>query len=120
MMPLFLGALLSDVAYNSSYELQWSNFAAWLTAGAMVFTGIALLWALIDLVRKGRKSGSVLTYFVTLLAVFILGLINSFVHARDAWATMPDGLILSAVLAVLSIGANWIGFSTLRSTRAVH
>lgn len=119
-MPLFIGALLSDLAYDGSYELQWSHFAAWLTAGAMVFAGLALLWALIDLIRKDRKSGSVLLYFLLLLAVFLLGLINSFVHARDAWATMPDGLILSAVLAVLSIAANWIGFSTLRSTRAVR
>ncbi len=33
-LPLFLGGLLSDIAYALSYEIQWSNFAAWLIAGA--------------------------------------------------------------------------------------
>ena len=33
-LPLFLGALLSDWAYSSSYEIQWTNFASWLIAGA--------------------------------------------------------------------------------------
>ena len=29
-VPLFLGVLLSDIAYASSYEVQWKNFASWL------------------------------------------------------------------------------------------
>jgi uncharacterized membrane protein len=113
-MPLFLGGLLSDWAYASSYEIQWSNFAAWLIAGAMVFTGFALLWALIDLIRSDRRRGRPLVYFLVLLAAFVLGLINSFVHARDAWAVMPDGLILSAIVTLLAILATWVGFSSLR------
>lgn len=27
-VPLFLGALLSDIAYYRSYHIQWSNFAS--------------------------------------------------------------------------------------------
>src|SRR3712207_1485727 len=53
-VPLFLGGLLSDLAYASSYQIQWSNFAAWLIAGGMVFTGFALLWAFVELLRAGR------------------------------------------------------------------
>jgi uncharacterized membrane protein len=113
-VPLFLGGLLSNIAYASSYEVQWLNFAAWLIAGAMVFTGLALLWALIDLVRAHRRRGRPLVYFLLLLAMFVLGLVNSFVHAQDAWATMPSGLVLSAIAAVLTILATWIGFSSLR------
>ena len=113
-IPLLLGGLLSDIAYASSYEIQWSNFAAWLIAGGVVFAGLALLWALIDLVRADRRRGRPLIYFLLLLATFVLGLINSFVHARDAWGTMPDGLILSAIVAVLAILATWLGFSSLR------
>ena len=48
-VPLFLGALLSDIAYYNSYQIQWSNFAAWLIAGALVFCGLALLFALANL-----------------------------------------------------------------------
>ena len=36
-VPLFLGALLSDVAYYQTYQIQWSNFASWLIAGAELF-----------------------------------------------------------------------------------
>ena len=45
-LPLFLGALLSDWAYSSSYQIQWLNFASWLIAGALVLCGLALnmLW----------------------------------------------------------------------------
>ena len=114
-IPLFLGALLSDFAYSSTYEIQWSNFAAWLIAGGMVFTGFALLWSIVDLVRADRRTGRPLIYFLLLLVLFVLGLINSFVHARDAWAAMPAGLILSAVIALLSVLATAVGFSSLRA-----
>ena len=50
-LPLFLGALLSDLAYWSSYHIQWSNFASWLIAGGLVGGGFAMLWALIALAR---------------------------------------------------------------------
>jgi uncharacterized membrane protein len=113
-LPLFLGGFLSDLAYDSNYQIQWINFAAWLIAGAMVFTGLALLWALIDLIRPARRGGRALLYFLLLLATFILGLIDNFVHARDAYATMPTGLILSAIATVLTLLAVSVGFSTLR------
>jgi uncharacterized membrane protein len=113
-LPLFLGGLLSDLAYDSNYQIQWINFAAWLIAGAMVFTGLALLWALIDLIRPARRGGRALLYFLLLLATFILGLLDNFVHARDAYATMPAGLVLSAIVTVLTLLAVWVGFSTLR------
>jgi uncharacterized membrane protein len=112
-VPLFLGGLLSDIAYFRTYEIQWSNFAAWLIAGAMIFTGVSLAWALIDLLRSGRQKRT-LIYFVLLLLLFLLGLINNFVHARDAWAVMPDGLVLSVIVTLLAIVATWLGFSTLR------
>ena len=118
MVPLFLGGVLSDWAYSSSYEIQWINFAAWLIAGGMVFTGLALLWALIDLLRFGRGRGRPLLLVLLLVAVFVLGLINSFVHARDAWATMPQGLVLSVIVAVLAAIATWVGFAPLRAGEA--
>ena len=113
-LPLFLGGLLSDIAYASSYEVQWNNFSAWLIAGGMVFTGFALLWSLVDLFRAGLRRKQALLAFVLLLATFALGLINSFVHARDAFGTMPDGLILSAIVTVAAILAIWLGFSSHR------
>ena len=118
-IPPFVGGLLSDVAYARTYEIQWSNFAAWLIAGGMVFTGFALLWALLGLLGPDGRRRRRLVYLLVLAATFVLGFINSFVHAKDAWATMPDGLVLSAIVTVLALIATWMGFSTLRAGGAV-
>lgn len=111
-IPLFLGALLSDWAYSSTYELQWKNFASWLIVGGLLFAGLALLWGLIELLRADTRGGGALVYFLLVLATFLLGVINALVHAKDAWAAMPGGLILSLIGTVLAIAAVWIGFST--------
>jgi uncharacterized membrane protein len=108
-VPLFLGALLSDIAYHNSYQIQWSNFASWLLAGGLLFAGIALLFALVALLRAPRKSGQPLTYFLLLLVTWVLGLVNAFQHAKDAWAVMPAGLVLSVIVTILILVTAWIG-----------
>ncbi|MEO8365748.1 MAG: DUF2231 domain-containing protein [Pseudoxanthomonas sp.] len=110
-VPLFLGVLLADYAYWSSFQIEWSNFASWLIIGALLFGAIALLCAVIDLFRGG---GSVL-YSALLAATWVLGFCNALIHAKDAWAIMPTALILSAVSAVLACVATWIGFRSLRA-----
>lgn len=110
VLPLFLGALLADYAYWSSYEIQWSNFAAWLLVGAMVMTTLALLCAVVGLVR-GRRAG---VYTAVLAATWGVGFFNCLQHARDAWAIMPMALVLSVIVTVLALLATWIGFSSLR------
>lgn len=114
-VPLFLGALLSDIAYFRSYQIQWSNFASWLIAGGLVFCGIAILFALVNLGRARLKKGRPLVYLVLLVAAWVLGFINALEHAKDAWATMPLGLILSAIVTVLAVAATWVGLSNLRA-----
>lgn len=111
-LPLFLGALLSDWAYSASFHIQWTNFAAWLNLGGLVCGGLVLLWALVDLIRGDtatRKPRGI--YFVVLLGMCVLGFINALVHAKDAWASMPDALYLSAVTALLALVAAWLGYS---------
>jgi uncharacterized membrane protein len=114
--PLFLGALLSDLAYWGTFQIQWANLSSWLIAGGLVGGGFALLWALVDLFRfRGFGSFRPLIYFVLLLLMWVLGFINALVHAKDAWATMPEGLYLSAVTTLLALAAAWIGYSGVRS-----
>ena len=113
-VPLFLGAWLSDYAYWSSHQIEWSNFASWLTAGGLVFGAVALVCAVIDLVRAGAQGGRALAYTLVLLVTWIIGFINALIHARDAWAVMPTGLVLSCIVALLACAATWIGFSQLR------
>ena len=115
-LPLFLGALLSDFAYRASFHIQWANFSSWLIAGGLLVGGFALLWALINLFRRGpARKGRLVVYFVVLLAMWGLGFVNALVHAKDAWATMPEGLYLSAVTTLLALVAAWIGYSGFRT-----
>jgi uncharacterized membrane protein len=109
-VPLFLGALLSDFAYSSTYEVQWKNFASWLIVGGLFFAGFALLWALVGSFRVRPRRARNAIYVSILLAIFVLGFINALVHAGDAWASMPSGLVLSAIIAVLAMGATGLGF----------
>jgi uncharacterized membrane protein len=115
IVPLFLGVLLCDWAYGSTYEIQWKNFASWLIVGALVYGGVALLWSLIDLVRADRRGGRPLLYFLLLLAAWVLGFINALVHAKDAWASMPAALILSVIGVLLAVAATVLGFTANRA-----
>jgi uncharacterized membrane protein len=118
-LPLFLGALLSDLAYRSSFQIQWFNFSSWLIAGGLLVGSFALLWALVDLIRSRaarRKRAAI--YFIVLLAMWVLGFINALVHAKDAFAIMPEALYLSAVATVLALVAAWIGYSGHQSREA--
>ncbi|WP_028241221.1 DUF2231 domain-containing protein [Stutzerimonas azotifigens] len=110
-VPLFLGALLSDIAYFRSYQIQWSNFSSWLIAGGLVSCGLALLCALVGLIRADRKTGRPLLYVLLLLATWVLGFINALEHAKDAWATMPAGLVLSVIVTVLACVATGVGIT---------
>ncbi|RZL04662.1 MAG: hypothetical protein EOP40_21625 [Rubrivivax sp.] len=114
-LPLFLGALLSDWAYSSSYQVQWLNFASWLMAGGLLLAGLALAWAAVSVLRTrapGHRGG--VAYLLLLLATFVVGCFNALVHARDGWATMPTGLLLSGVVLVLAAVASMMGLVALR------
>lgn len=108
---LFTGALVSDIAYLNTAEMQWSNFAAWMITFALVFGGPVLLWSLLLLVRR-RNRGPARLYFACLAVAWVLGLVNAFQHSRDAWASVGVlGLLLSLVSTGLILVAGWIGFS---------
>lgn len=118
-VPLFLGALVSDIAYWMSFQVQWSNFSSWLIVGGLMGTGFAALWALINVFRlRHWRAKRPLAYFLVLLAMWVLGFVNALVHAKDAWAVMPEGLFLSGVTSPLALLAAWIGFSGFRYVEA--
>jgi uncharacterized membrane protein len=114
--PLFLGVLLADLAYHQTFEIQWKNFASWLLVGALVFSGLALLWAIVETARTGWRAPWRAIYLILLLVAWVLGLVNAFVHSADAWASMPQGLILAALDLLLALLALGLGFFLL--TRA--
>ncbi len=115
-VPLFLGTLLTDITYWNTYQVQWSNFASWLNAGGLVFTGLALVSALIALIASRTRGSGI--HVLMLLATWILGFLNALVHARDAWAMMPGALVLSLVVFVLALASTVLGFAGYRQREA--
>lgn len=107
----FTGALLTDITYSQSPDMQWANFSAWLLCVGMVFAVLAVLVAIIEHVRHRhvRRARSNL-YAVGVVVVLVLALINNFVHSRDAWTSVvPGGLTLSALTVIAMILTAFLG-----------
>lgn len=117
-VALFPAALVTDIAYLRTEQIQWTNFSAWLIAGAMVFTGLVLAWSVISLLL-GLRGGDRLRrgiYFGLLAALFVIGLLNAFQHSRDGWSSVGTfGLVLSIISAILALAAGVIAHTNLFS-----
>ena len=108
-IALFSIGVLTDIAYLNTAELQWTNFTAWLNVGGLVFGGLVLLWALIDVIldKAGRRGD--LIYLIVLAVMWIVALVNAFKHSQDGWSSVGAlGLILSIVSALLALVAGWM------------
>lgn len=113
MLSLFLGALLSDITYAQTHHIQWQNFASWFLVGGLVFGGAALVCALIDLAPSRRTRAA--TLHALLLAIaWLVGLSNALYHARDAWGSMPGGLVHSVIAFLLVCVAAFFAISPPR------
>ncbi len=101
----FVGALVFDAIYAKSAEVLWVKSAAWLIAIGLL---VAVLPRLIDLVRVWfpgdgqRATGEMVGFWLNLLAI-MAAITNAFVHSRDAYGAMPEGLWLSALTVLLLV-----------------
>lgn len=112
LFPMFFGTLIADIAYWRTAEIQWSNFAQWLNAGGLLVGGLALVAALVSVVRRRRHATRrPLGYFVTLLVALAVGFVDALVHSQDAWAMMPAALWWSGAAATLALVASWLGYA---------
>lgn len=110
----FIAAFVTDVIYSRTAYLQWQYFSIWMIAAGLVVGGFAILAALIDHIgdRRLRALEPARWHMVLIIVVWVLELVNAFVHSRDGWtAVVPDGLILSAVAAILVLVGGWLGLS---------
>lgn len=112
-ITLFVSALVTDIAYLRTAEIQWTNFSAWLIAGALVFGGLVGAWAILEaVVARTATRLPRLIYVGLLAAAWILGLMNSFKHSQDGWSSVGAfGVILSALCALLVLAAGFIAYS---------
>lgn len=113
-ISLFSAAVVTDIAYLRTSEIQWSNFSAWLIVGGLVFGGLVGLWAIADLIRVWRRMGRgrAVAYVVALAGMWILALVNAFQHSRDGWSSVgAAGLALSILSGLLALIAGLIAYS---------
>jgi uncharacterized membrane protein len=101
-----VGALVFDAIYAESAEVLWFKAAAWLIAIGLLF---AVVPRLINLVRVwfpggGQRAGEMVGFWLNILAI-AAAIMNAFVHSRDAYGVMPEGLWLSCLTVVLLVFA---------------
>jgi uncharacterized membrane protein len=113
---LLIAAFFTDYKYISSSLFQWANFSAWLITAGLVLALIAAIFLVIDLLVGGGGRIRWIDFAILALAA-ILSIFNAFVHSRDAWTSVvPDGIVLSAITAVLLLVAAFRGW-TLTANR---
>ncbi|MDQ6640305.1 MAG: hypothetical protein M3Z15_11695 [Pseudomonadota bacterium] len=101
----FVGALVFDAIYAKSGEGLWVKAAAWLIAIGLLF---AVLPRLVNLVRvwfpgRGHRAAAEMAGFWLNLLAIAVAIMNAFVHSRDAYGVMPEGLWLSCLTVVLLV-----------------
>jgi uncharacterized membrane protein len=113
----FAGALLTDLAYWGAPDAMWETFSVWLITTGLVMAGISVVAALIDLARPRHRHPTAISVWPRVLITAValgLALINAFVHSRDGYtAVVPTGLILSALVVAILLGAAWMGRKTI-------
>jgi uncharacterized membrane protein len=113
----FTGAVLTDISYYNTADIQWANFSAWFLAFGEFFLGFVILIAFIDAIRNwGLRLTHAWLQLTLYTLVFVVVMFDNFVHARDGWTSVvPQGLALSVTAVILMIIAAFVGYRTLRS-----
>ena len=117
-VALYPSALLGDITFYNTAEIQWSNFSSWLLVGANVFAGLVLIWAVLGLFigRARHSKGRGLLYLGVIAVMFVAGVVNSFQHARDGWHSVGTlGLVLSLVCTALALVAAFLAHGSAHS-----
>lgn len=107
----WVGALVTDIAYSRTANIQWVNFSAWLLLAGLVMGGLAALVGIIDYLGDRRvRSRTASVHGLLNIIVFVIQIFNSMIHARDGWnSVVPTGLILSAIAVLLLAVSGWLG-----------
>ncbi|MCW2284032.1 putative membrane protein [Rhodoblastus acidophilus] len=115
---LLIAGFVTDVFYWRTLLFQWNNMSQWLLAAGLILALLAALAFALDLAldRVGRVSWP---RFAGLALAALLGLLNAFVHSRDAYtAVVPEGIALSALVTLLLVAVGLTGGWSLASRGA--
>lgn len=105
---LFIAALIFDAVYSDTGEILWIKAASWLISIGLIFAIVPRLINLVQVWATGgrpRPFASTLSFWLNLFAI-ATATVNAFVHSRDAYASMPEGLWLSILTVALLVIAN--------------
>lgn len=105
---LFVGTLIFDITYALTRNVFWGKGAAWLVSVGLLF---AIIPRFINLVQVWVPSSAPLPArrfqrldFWFYLVGIVAAILNAFVHSRDAYAMVPQNVVLSAItVAFLSL-----------------
>ena len=104
----FVGALIFDLVYAKSADVMWVKSAAWLISTGLFFAviprfiNLARVW--FPSARPGTASDKG-AFFLYLLGI-AAAITNAFVHSRDAYAVVPEGVWLSILTVALLVVCN--------------
>ena len=101
---LFLATLVTDLLYLWTVQVQWETFSIWLLTLGLFVAGISGIALLYDLLGRRRLFRPAWAPLIAAVVGAVLELFNAFIHSRDGYtAVVPQGLILSAVVAVIVV-----------------
>jgi uncharacterized membrane protein len=103
----FVAALIFDIIYSETAVMLWDKGAAWLIVFGLLFAVVPRLVNLTQVWITSRRTATgtdKLDFWLNLFAI-VVAILNAFVHSRDAYAVVPNGLWLSVgTVVLLSIG----------------
>jgi uncharacterized membrane protein len=109
----FVGALVTDLAYWRSANMQCANMSAWLLTAGLIVALLAVIAGLIDFLgdRRIRDLRAVWIHAGGNAVALVLAIFNAFIHSRDAYTSVvPTGLILSALTVLILLVTGWMGW----------
>jgi uncharacterized membrane protein len=108
---LLIATLSTDLIYMRTLLFQWENFSIWLLTGGLVLAALGGVTLILDILLH-RVARIDWERFTGLAVAAMLSLLNAFVHSRDAYtAVVPQGIVLSASVAILLVFIGWWGWS---------
>jgi uncharacterized membrane protein len=120
---LFVGTLIFDITYAATGNVFWGKGAAWLVTTGLFF---AIIPRLINLChvwlfsRNRVMRVERVDFWLNLLGI-VAAILNAFVHSRDAYAMVPENVVLSVItVALLSIGQFAVAFARFDFKGAAH
>jgi uncharacterized membrane protein len=108
----FTGAMLTDITYSNSPQVQWANFSEWLLAVGLIMGVLAAIFGLIDFLAAGRARPRIGWFHLLGNAiVLVIALFNNLIHSRDGWTgVVPTGLTLSVITVLLMVITGFLGW----------